>query len=133
MGIITEFTYCICSNISQGFYFLPGSRDPVSKRDQPLFRTGVYKLSVSTNSQKYKKMTALTSPLAVSLDFSATHIPTAQKAGSQVAKMCEHSLLPRGQLAMLLRNAYCTRHATAGTWRLFETRHLLTSEPGFRA
>ena len=60
-----------------GFYVLPGSGDPVSKQDQPLFGTGIYKISASTNSQKYKKMTMLTSALAVSLDFSA--ILTAQK------------------------------------------------------
>ena len=35
--------YYICSNISLGFYFLPSSGDPVSKRDQPLFGTSVYK------------------------------------------------------------------------------------------
>ena len=29
------------SNISPGFYFLPGSGDPVSKWDWPLFRTGI--------------------------------------------------------------------------------------------
>ena len=34
----------ICSNISLDFYFLPGSGDPVTKQDRPLFGTGVYKL-----------------------------------------------------------------------------------------
>ena len=36
--------YRICLNISPGFYFLPGSGDPASKRDQPLFGTGIYKI-----------------------------------------------------------------------------------------
>ena len=42
-----EGKYCICSNTSQGFYFLPGSGYPASKQGQPLFGTGVYKISVS--------------------------------------------------------------------------------------
>ena len=48
-----KMKYRICSIISPGFYFLPGSGDPVSKRDRPLFGTGVYKTSASTNNQKY--------------------------------------------------------------------------------
>ena len=47
------YMYRICLNISPGFYFLPGSGDPASKRDRPLFGTGVYKITVSTNNQKY--------------------------------------------------------------------------------
>jgi hypothetical protein len=34
--------YRIFSNRSPGFYFLPDSRDPASKRDRHLHRTGVY-------------------------------------------------------------------------------------------
>ena len=66
-----------------GFYFLPGSGDLASKRNQPLFRTSInfikylHCASTTCNSQKYKEMTMLTSPLAASLNFSA--IPTAQK------------------------------------------------------
>jgi hypothetical protein len=37
-----EFEYRIFLNISPGFYFLPGSRDPASKRDRHLNGTGVY-------------------------------------------------------------------------------------------
>ena len=46
-------SYRICLNISPGFYFLPGSGYSASKRDWPLFGTGVYKISASTNNQKY--------------------------------------------------------------------------------
>ena len=47
--------YHICSNISPGFYFLPGSEDLASKQDRPLFGTSVYKIFASTNNQKYRK------------------------------------------------------------------------------
>ena len=44
--------YRICSNISPGFYFFPGSGDPVSKRDRPLFGTSVYKISASIHTTR---------------------------------------------------------------------------------
>ena len=34
------------------FYFHPGSGDPASKHDRPLFETGIYEISVSTSNQK---------------------------------------------------------------------------------
>ena len=49
-------------------------------------------ISASTNSWKYKKMTAR----------------NIEKAGLQVVKQCEHSLLPCGRLAMPRHNAYST-------------------------
>ena len=77
MNFSPVLIYCICSNISPGFYFLPGSGDPASKRDRPLVGTGVYKVTASTNNQKYKKIIIQTSQPAVSLDVLA--IPTARE------------------------------------------------------
>lgn len=88
-----------------------------------------YYLPVPTAREQEKII--LTSPLAVSSDFSA--IPqlrnVKKKAGLPVAKMHEHSLLPCGWLVTSLCNAY-SAIPTAGTWRLFETWCLLTQEPG---
>ena len=71
--------------------------------------------------------------VAVSLDVSA--ISTAQKnekVGLQMATTREHSFRPRERLATTLRNVNIrwTAMPTAGTRPLFETRHLLTWEPG---
>ena len=58
-------------------YFLPGSEDLASNRDQPLTncKAGVYQIAIY--KQMCSKLTVLTTPLAISLDFSA--ISTAQK------------------------------------------------------
>ena len=77
--------YChICLNIYPGFYFLQAletQHQNTSRQDRLLFGTGVHRISASTNNQNYKKTTVLTSPLAVSSDFSA--IPTVQKHWKQ--------------------------------------------------
>ena len=54
-------------NTSPGFYFFPGCGDSASKRDRPLIKTSIHKISATTNNQKYRKMTVLTSPPALSL------------------------------------------------------------------
>ena len=51
--IMNTFRYRICLNISPGFYFFPGSGDPASKRDRPLFGTGIYKIRDYTLSFRW--------------------------------------------------------------------------------